>query len=113
MSGLAVFEVDGRPFGVVWRPLGPPHLDPVDVARFATRVDISGGLYACWPWIGPVGLNGYGRTQRDRHPMLAHRFSLEVKLGRPLGSGMLACHFGIARATVDRIVDRRAWAHVQ
>ena len=101
MSGLAVFELDGRPFGVVYQPLPPAHLDPVDVARFAKRVDISGGLYACWPWTGPVGLNGYGRTQRDRHPMLAHRFSLEIDLRRPLAPGMLACHHCDNRVCVN------------
>lgn len=30
--------------------------------RFLDRVDGSGGIDACWPWLGPVDAGGYGRT---------------------------------------------------
>lgn len=77
---------------ILYRPLVPVHLDPVDVARFAAKVDPSGGRMACWIWPGARSRTGYGRTQCFNRPVFAHRFSLEVALGRPIRLGYVACH---------------------
>lgn len=47
----------------------------------------------CWIWVGTT-VRGYGQFQvsSTRGRQLAHRYSLEQKLGRPILSGMLACH---------------------
>ena len=55
---------------------------------FDERVDRSAGPGACWPWTGPRHSAGYGLFRRQ----YAHRLALESALGRPLGSGMEACH---------------------
>ena len=58
-------------------------------ARFWAKVDTSGGFDACWPWTGARnGRRGYGSFDHAG----AHRFALELKLGRPLAFGMFACH---------------------
>lgn len=44
--------------------------------RFWTRVDTSGGPYACWPWDTPTS-NGYGYFGNRG----AHRFSYEIHRG--------------------------------
>jgi hypothetical protein len=76
---------------VIWRPIAP-HLDPIEVARFVVKVDISGGLRACWPWRGARMLSGYGRRRSSARNQLAHRFALEIKLGRAIAPGMQALH---------------------
>lgn len=45
----------------------------------------------CWLWIGTL-VDGYGQFRAAGRSELAHRYSLAVKLGRPLASGALACH---------------------
>ena len=57
-------------------------------ARFWARVDATAGFDACWPWTGARKPNGYGVFER----MGAHRFALELRLGRPIGPGLQACH---------------------
>lgn len=57
---------------------------------FWASVDRSGG---CWIWTGAKHERGYGEFshsngKRER----AHRFSLQLKLGRPLVAGSYACH---------------------
>jgi len=37
-----------------------PKLHVMQVNRFWTRVDSSGGVDACWLWTGHTGENGYG-----------------------------------------------------
>jgi hypothetical protein len=59
--------------------------------RFWSKVDISGGPDACWPWKGGMD-KGYGRFKVRGRKMLAHRYSLELHLGRPIQDGLLACH---------------------
>lgn len=77
-----------------WSPI-PRHLPARLVANFAARVDVSGGPDACWEWTGArLAIGGYGvvptgaRANRAR----SHRIALEIKLGRPIQPGMLACH---------------------
>jgi hypothetical protein len=46
----------------------------------------------CWLWIG-AWVKGYGQFQVEPgRRMLAHRYSLECALGRPLRISALACH---------------------
>lgn len=46
----------------------------------------------CWTWRGAPNAGGYGRFFRDGERRLAHRVSLEIKLGRPLSTYEDACH---------------------
>lgn len=62
-------------------------------ARFWSKVDQSGGADVCWPWLAArqVGLYGvfhpeHGKTVR------AHRYALELSLGRKLAGREMACH---------------------
>lgn len=57
-------------------------------ARFWAKVDSSDGPAACWPWTGARNSHGYGSFDH----VGAHRFALELKLGRPIAAGMYACH---------------------
>src|SRR5262249_34193356 len=41
--------------------------------RFWSRVDASGGLDSCWPWLGPRMWNGYGKASADDRTQNAHR----------------------------------------
>ena len=61
-------------------------MKPVE-ARFWAKVDTSGGFDACWPWQGATS-GGYGSFDHNG----AHRFALEIKLGRPIAPGLFACH---------------------
>lgn len=61
--------------------------------RFAAQVDRSPGENTCWEWQGARTRAGYGTLSGDDGRLvLAHRLALELFLGRPLGSGMCACH---------------------
>jgi hypothetical protein len=62
----------------------------------------------CWIWQGDTNATGYGET-RWYDPKLrkncgggAHRAALEIKLGRPLATGMIAGHRCPGRETPDR-----------
>jgi hypothetical protein len=46
----------------------------------------------CWLWLGDRNNRGYGYTRSFDKREMAHRFSLEKKLGRKLLNGMNACH---------------------
>jgi hypothetical protein len=64
-------------------------------ARFWSRVDTSGGVFACWPWTGPRQTGGrYGIAAKVDygHVIYAHRRALELALGRELLPGMVAMH---------------------
>ena len=56
--------------------------------RFWSHVDRSGGPEACWLWTAYRQRAGYGQFDHTS----AHRFSLELRLGRAIGPGMFACH---------------------
>lgn len=62
------------------------------LAAFWSRVDTSAGIYACWPWLGATNKKGYGRLRWRGRDAKAHRVALEIKLGRPVTSGLYACH---------------------
>ncbi len=46
----------------------------------------------CIEWQGNVKRDGYGRIMVNAKMVSVHRLSLELKLGRPILSGYLACH---------------------
>lgn len=56
------------------------------------KIDQSGGPSACWPWTGGRDKDGYGVTHIGKKYAKAHRVVLEIKIGRPLLNGMMACH---------------------
>lgn len=60
--------------------------------RFWKKVDIrSEG--ECWEWQGSRWQNGYGMFFSPEGKIIkAHRFSLEMKLGRSIAEGMLSLH---------------------
>lgn len=63
-----------------------------DIQRFWSRVDQSGGVDACWPWITGRFTNGYGCFRADMRNQRAHRWLLGYLRGKPLGFGEMACH---------------------
>jgi HNH endonuclease len=60
------------------------------VRRFWAKVGRSGD--GCWPWLGTQTSAGYGRVMVFGRRMYAHRFALQLALGRQLGAGELVCH---------------------
>ena len=63
------------------------------VAWFWSKAD-KRGPDDCWPWIPCKGKDCYGQFFDSYHRVRTspHRFSLELKLGRPLKSGLFALH---------------------
>jgi hypothetical protein len=59
---------------------------------FWSKVDKSDGPNACWPWLAAEDRNGYGAVRWGGKKVNTHRVALELKLGRPIADGMLACH---------------------
>lgn len=62
--------------------------------RFWANVDKTPGQGpqgTCWTWTGPKSQKGYGRFGLNYRSLKAHRVSLEMVLGRPLGR-FHACH---------------------
>ncbi len=60
--------------------------------RFWSKVDRSGGLDACWPWMGHRIYSGYGQFKlHPYHPVVASRFAYEIKIG-PIPVGFFVCH---------------------
>ena len=56
------------------------------------KIDQSAGPDACWPWTGARDKDGYGVTHIGKKHAKAHRVILEIKIGRPLTKGEMACH---------------------
>lgn len=87
-------------------------MDESRVARFWAKVDRDGptpahcpDLGPCWLWTGALVSTGYGDffmgTEGGRKVhRLAHRVALEFGLGRPIGSGLFACHHCDVRSCV-------------
>lgn len=46
----------------------------------------------CLEWRGATLPKGYGRIRRNGRIQMVHRVALEIKLGRPIREGYLACH---------------------
>jgi len=61
--------------------------------RFWAKVDTSAGLLGCWPWQAAVNTHGYGVLRvAGRRTALAHRYALELSIGRSIGDGLGALH---------------------
>jgi predicted XRE-type DNA-binding protein len=58
-------------------------------AYFWSLVEKSEG---CWRWLGNIRADGYGRFATGEKTIAAHRYSLALKLGRPLARGEQANH---------------------
>ena len=62
------------------------------ITRFWKYVK-KGSPNECWEWIGSRATHGgYGQINEKGSLIKAHRLSLEIKLGRKIKAGMLACH---------------------
>jgi hypothetical protein len=59
--------------------------------RFWSRVDTSGGLWACWPWTRGRNGAGYGLISQQHRDVSAHRLSWELANG-PIPPGLYVCH---------------------
>lgn len=67
--------------------------------RFWSRVNVRSPK-ECWPWQGGKFDDGYGSFSLGRgspkktksRSQRAHRYALEIKLGRSISEGMLSCH---------------------
>lgn len=57
--------------------------------RFWEKVEKTDG---CWIWTSSITPRGYGQFSLNNYPHYAHRLSLEMKLGRPIGEGLQAAH---------------------
>jgi hypothetical protein len=51
-----------------------------------------GSAEECHEWKYSRDIEGYGRFSYNGKQVKAHRFALELKLGRPLDEDMFACH---------------------
>ena len=64
--------------------------------NFWQRADRTGGESSCWSWGGHLDRHGYGRFRIVNQWHLAHRYALELTIGRPLRwddtSREEACH---------------------
>ena len=69
----------------------------IDLDRFWSKVDRSGGEDACWPWLAGKRHQGYGqygfgnRADGTFKNYKAHRLAYELVCG-PIPPGMHACH---------------------
>jgi hypothetical protein len=55
---------------------------------FWSRVQKSSG---CWNWTGSLTSNGYGKIERNKHILLAHRLSFKLKNGS-IPDHLIICH---------------------
>ena len=62
------------------------------VATFWEKVNVKRDPNACWLWLGSLSDDGYGSTHDGRRTIAAHRFSLQIKLGRLLRADECALH---------------------
>lgn len=59
--------------------------------RFWSKVD-KNGANGCWNWTASCVQDGYGAFRIDGTTVRAHRFSLEIAIGRPIAEGLQALH---------------------
>lgn len=72
--------------------LTPDSITQADAARFWSKVDRSGGLDACHPWMGWRSSRGYGRISVGGRMWLAHRLAYILAAG-PIPRGKPhVCH---------------------
>lgn len=65
-------------------------LDDKAIARFWSKVDMSGGPAACWPWMAGLGRHGYGKFWNEGRTIAAHRVALTISAGAiPYGAWVL------------------------
>ena len=60
-------------------------LDRRWIKRLLDRIDRSGGQNACWPWIGGLSKQRYGRFWKDKRDYPAHVLVLELRTGEKAG----------------------------
>ncbi len=77
-----------------------PELHFLQINRFRTRVDCSGGPEPCWLWTGYVGENGYGVASINGKGYKAHRVSYFIEHGR-IDKDRLVLHRCDVRACVN------------
>lgn len=58
--------------------------------RFMQQVFVAPN--GCWLWMGGLGAGGYAHFNHGGKTLLAHRVSLEMKLGRPIKKTLHALH---------------------
>jgi hypothetical protein len=58
---------------------------------FWDRVDTTGGIFACWPWVGCLDSHGYGKVRHERRQMSASRKAWILTNG-PVPAGLFVCH---------------------
>lgn len=59
--------------------------------RFWLKVDMSGGVDACWLWTGGKQAAGYGTISIDGQQVGTHRYSYQLAYG-PIPDGLFVCH---------------------
>ena len=57
-------------------------LDSIFFERFLPKIDTSGGVDACWGWLGSKSPKGYGSFRLVGKIRKAHRIALVLKYGR-------------------------------
>ena len=60
--------------------------------RFWSRVAKIDDDTSCWLWQGKPDSDGYGQIKDRGRKLRAHRYALEIQLGRPLGMDMQSLH---------------------
>lgn len=56
--------------------------------EFWARIDRSGGVAACWPWLGVVDREGYGQTRWHGRQFRSHRQQVVVLCDPPYGAAV-------------------------
>ena len=77
-----------------------PKLHLIQINRFWTHVDCSGGPEACWLWTGNISENGYGIVSVKGKEYKAHRVSYFIEHGR-IDNDRLVLHRCDVRACVN------------
>lgn len=65
-------------------------ISPIELERFWKKAPVRPDN-DCWNWIASKDKDGYGYF-KGSGCVKAHRYSLQLKLGRPIGKGLKALH---------------------